>query len=289
MKRYVYILLLIWCIPTQAQLLYEISGNSAKGKSYLFATNRLCDITLLDSVPNLFKVFGQCNKVITEMAMQDYEAIAALRQAALLPDSVQLRNYYSAEEYKTIDEALSISIGMGLEQLGRMQPAYLTELYRNELIQKWIEKDENRSIDVFFQAIAEERGMPVYALDEIGETLYMLFEREPFHWQCKELLNIVNYPEREIRLEKEILQNYRNGHLNQTAYLISMPDNLSTHSYSDYQVYAQRNQVWAKRLAQYLTEGSAFICLDAVYLGGDKGLIAKLKEEGYRVRAVNRR
>ena len=223
------------------------------------------------------------------MAMQDYEAIAALRQAALLPDSVQLRNYYSAEEYKTIDEALSISIGMGLEQLGRMQPAYLTELYRNELIQKWIEKDESRSIDVFFQAIAEERGMPVYALDEIGETLYMLFEREPFHWQCKELLNIVNYPEREIRLEKEILQNYRNGHLNQIAYLISMPDNLSTHSYSDYQVYAQRNQVWAKRLAQYLTEGSAFISLDAVYLGGDKGLIAKLKEEGYRVRAVNRR
>ena len=79
--------------PLKAQLLYEISGNSSKSKSYLLATNRLVEMQFLDTIPNVFKCFGKCNKVITEFAMQDYEALAALRQAALLPDSVKLSNF----------------------------------------------------------------------------------------------------------------------------------------------------------------------------------------------------
>ena len=60
-------------------------------------------------------------------------------------------------------------------------------------------------------------------------------------------------------------------------------------SFSDYKVYAQRNVQWVKRLALYLHDGGCFITLNAVYLGGDKGLLADLREAGYRVRPVNRR
>ena len=115
-----------------AQVLYRISSNSTSAPSYILATNKITDITFLDTIPNVFKCFSYCDKVITEFAMQDYEAIAALRQAALLPDSVQLRNFYTDEQYKDIDDALLINLGMGLDKLGRMKPSYLTEMYRNE-------------------------------------------------------------------------------------------------------------------------------------------------------------
>ena len=107
---------------SNAQVLYRISGNSAAAPSYILATNRMVDITFIDTIPNTFKCYAECNKVITEFAMQDYEAIAALRQAALLPDSVQLRNFYSDEQYHEIDDALRINLGMGLDKLGRMKP-----------------------------------------------------------------------------------------------------------------------------------------------------------------------
>lgn len=274
---------------SQAQLLYEVSGNSAKAKSYLFATNRLIDISFLDTVPNLFKVYGRCDKVITEMAINDYEAIAALREAALLPDSILLSNWYSEYEYNKINEALLLTLKMGFDKLGRMKPSYLTELYRNELLRKWLGYDEDRSEQNFFQTVAAQQDKPVYALDETGEAIYMAFDREPLHWQMKELLKIVEYPEREIRLEKAMLGYYRNGQLNELVYEASMPDNTSTLSYSDCKVYWQRNLTWVKRLQPYLTEGKAFICLDALYLGGDDGLIAQLRKAGYRVRPVNRR
>ncbi len=275
-------------VNAQAQLLYAISGNNAEDKSYILATNRLCDITFLDSIPNLFKVYGRCNKIITEMALYDFETTNVLKQAALLPDSISLQQEYTSEELQTIDNGLRTNLNLSIDKVGRMKPSYLTELYRNELLTKWLNYDPNRSSEVFFQTVAATTYTPIYALDDVGETLYMLFDREPFQWQCKELLSIIEYPEREIRLEKNLLEAYKMGQLTQIAYDIQAPDNRSTHSYSDYTVYCQRNKEWVKRLKTYLTEGKAFICLDAVYLGGEKGLLAQLRAAGYKVKPVNK-
>ena len=272
----------------QAQVLYRISGNSVAAPSYILATNRMVDMTFIDTIPNAFKCYAECNKVITEFAMQDYEAIAALRQAALLPDSVQLRNFYTNEQYKEIDEALRINLGMGLDKLGRMKPSYLAEMLRNELMKRWMHYDENRTMETFFERVALEANTPVYGLDDVGETMYMLFDREPFHWQCEELKKVVQYPEKEVRLERQLLDMYRYGRLSDMAYLVKSPDNLTSLSYSDYQVFAKRNRQWVKRLSPHLKEGKAFITLNAIYLGGEDGLLAQLKAAGYRVKPVNR-
>ena len=272
----------------QAQVLYEISGKGAKAKSYILATNKFMDRTFLDTIPNVFKCFAQCDKVITEFAMQDYEAIAALRQAALLPDSVKLTNFYSESEYTFIDNALRAQTGMGLDKLCRMKPAYLTEMVRAELMRHWIGYDDQRSMEGFFEAVAAERGMPVYGLDNIGETMYMLFDREPFHWQCKELLKVLEYPENEVKQERTLRAMYCDGRLTDIAYQVEGPDNTTSISYSDYKVYCQRNIEWVKRLQDYLQQGKAFIPLEAIYLGGDKGLLQQLRASGYRVRPVNR-
>lgn len=287
--RYILIVLLsLFLVPATAQVLYEISGNGAKAKSYLLATNRYTEMTFLDTIPNVFKCFGRCRKVVTEFAMQDYEAIAALRQAAILPDSIRLANFYSESEYKLIDNNLRIRLGMGLEQLCRMKPSYLTELFRAELMRQWLGYDDAKSMDSFFESVAVERNIPVVGLDDIGETMFMLFDREPFHWQCKELLKVIEYPENEVKQERMIRQLYKNGLLTDIAYQVEGPNNNTSISYSDYKVYAQRNVQWTKRLQPYLAEGGAFITLDAVYLGGEKGLLQQIRKAGYRVRPVNR-
>ncbi len=281
--------LITWQITVTAQVLYEISGNATNAKSYILATNKLVDYSFLDTIPSVFKCYGRCNKVVTEFTMQDYEAIAALRQAALLPDSVQLKNFYTEQQYNDIDQTLRITLGMGLDRLGRMKPSYLTEMYRTELMKRWLDYDEQRSMETFFEVIAIENEKPIYGLDNIGETMYMLFDREPFHWQCSELLRVIEYPEREVQQERAILNMYKYGRLADIAYQIKGPDNQTSISYSDYQVYAKRNLVWVKRLRQYLQDGNTFITLNANYLGGEDGLLNQLRKEGYRVRPVNRR
>lgn len=282
------ILLILSIASCYTQVLYRISGNSAAAPSYILATNRLVDMTFLDSIPNVFKCYSNCNKVITEFAIQDYEAIAALRQAAILPDSVQLGNFYTEEQYHEIDETLRINLGMGLDKLGRMKPSYLTEMYRNELMKKWLHYNEERTMETFFEKVAIQSTIPIYGLDDVGETMYMLFDREPFHWQCEELLKIVEYPEKEVLFEQRLLEMYLYGRLTDIAYLVQAPDNQTSLSFSDYKIYSQRNIQWVKRLTPFLKEGKAFITLNAIYLGGDDGLLAQLKAAGFRVKAVNR-
>ena len=279
---------LTYVLGCQAQVLYRISGNSVTAPSYILATNRMVDVTFIDTIPNAFKCFSNCNKVVTEFAMQDYEALAALRQAAILPDSVRLSNFYTTEQYQEIDDALRINLGMGLDKLGRMKPSYLTEMLRNELMKKWMNYDEERSMETFFEKVASQSDIPIYGLDNVGETMYMLFDREPFQWQCEELYKVIEYPEKEVRQERSLREMYLYGRLTDMAYLVKSPDNLTSLSFSDYKIYSQRNKVWVKRLAPYLKEGKAFITLNAVYLGGEEGLLAQLKAAGYRVKAVNR-
>ena len=279
---------LTYVLGCQARVLYRISGNSVTAPSYILATNRMVDMTFIDTIPNAFKCFSNCNKVVTEFAMQDYEALAALRQAAILPDSVRLSNFYTTEQYQEIDDALRINLGMGLDKLGRMKPSYLTEMLRNELMKKWMNYDEERSMEKKKKKIASQSDIPIYGLDNVGETMYMLFDREPFQWQCEELYKVIEYPEKEVRQERSLREMYLYGRLTDMAYLVKSPDNLTSLSFSDYKIYSQRNKVWVKRLAPYLKEGKAFITLNAVYLGGEEGLLAQLKAAGYRVKAVNR-
>jgi Uncharacterized protein conserved in bacteria len=288
MRRTVLFIILLIALCAHGQVLYKVSGNSAKAPSYIFATNKIVGIEFLDSVPSLLHCFSQCSIVLTEFAMQDYEALAALRVAALLPDSIRLDRYYTDDEYKQIDEAMQLTLGMGMDKLCRMKPSYLTAMYRNELLHKWLDYDDQRSMEAFFQSLAADKNIPVRAIDEIGETMYMIFDREPFHWQCKQLLQIIEYPEREVRQERTLAEMYRMGRLTDMSYQILSPDNQSTQSYSDYQIYAARNKEWVKRLRPYLVNGGAFITLDAIYLGGEKGLLAELRAAGYRVKSVNK-
>lgn len=282
-------LLSLFLVPTKAQVLYEVSGNGAKSKSYILATNRLVDMQFLDTIPNVFKCFAKCDKVITEFAMQDYEALAALRQAAILPDSVKLTNFYGESDYNFIDNSLRVYLEMGLDKLCRMKPAYLTEMVRTELMKQWLQYDEQRSMESFFESVAAERDLPVIGLDNIGETMYMLFDREPFHWQCAELKKVLEYPENEVKQERTLKAMYLNGRLSDMAYQVEGPNNTTSISFSDYKIYCARNKEWTKRLKPYLTEGKAFITLNAIYLGGDKGLLEQLRAAGYRVRPVNRK
>ena len=272
MKRILYILIITaFALHANAQLLYELSGRSCKQKSYILAINRHVNMQFLDTIPNVFQCFAKCDKVLTEFTMQDYEAIAALRQAAILPDSIRLTNFYTEQQLDYIDQNLLLNIGMGLDQLSRMKPSYLTEMLRTELMKQWLQYDEQTSMESFFEYVAAERGIPVIGLDNIGETMYMLFDREPFHWQCEELLKVVQYPEKEVQQERTIRDMYLSGRLADISYQVESPDNKSSISYSDYKIYCARNKEWTKRLQPFLQQGAAFITLNAIYLGGEKG------------------
>ena len=290
MNRPVFLTLLLFAafLQVKAQLLWQISGNSVEGKSYLLATDFLTDATIFDSVPNVFRLFNAADNIITEMTYTDSLLQQAILQNALLPDSLSLKKIYSNSEYAEISQAVQQYLQIPITQIERLKPVYINELIRQQLLREWADYNPDRSSDNFFQSLCLQTGKTLTGLDNTGETIFMLFEREPIEWQKTELLRTVRSPEKEIKQQKTISAFYRNGKLNEIAYQVSMPDNQTSISYSDYKTYCDRNREWVKKLTPMLKQGGQFIVLNSIYLGGDDGLIAQLRKSGYKVKAVNR-
>ena len=238
-------------MAAHAQLLYRISGNSAAEPSYIVGTNKYVDMAYLDSIPGLFKAFGKCHTVVTEFAFEDYEALAAMRKLPLT----------SAYTYSVVRDSIMVA------RLGY---------------------DPNRAMDAFFPAVAAEQGKKVVGLDNVGETLWMLFERHDEDYQSEQLMKLAEFPEYDVELEKEIMRLYRRKQLWDIAYAVSGPDNKATFNFADYDIYAKRNLQWVKRLAPLLRQGGCFIAVDAMLLGGERGLLEQLRKAGYRVKSIRR-
>ncbi len=282
-------ILLATLSTTKAQLLWEISGNGVNGKSYLIATDMLTDISFLDTIPNVFRLFGKSQNVILEMSLNDSLFQHTLITNALLPDTLTLKKLYNPTEYAELSEASFLYLNMPVNHIDKLKPVYVNELLRNQILTNWAGYDEQRSTAFFFQSLALQTNKSIIGLDDIGETMYIMFEREPLQWQTQELLRTIQHPEREVKQQKAITQLYKAGKLNQIADQIAMPDNRTSISYSDYKVYCSRNKEWVKKLTPYLKDGNQFIALNCIYLGGDEGLIAQLRKAGYKVKPYNKR
>ncbi len=67
-----------------AQLLWEISGNHLKQKSYLFGSHHLVPISFLDSIKGIYPAFNSCENVVGEIILDDPSVIKKLQQAAVI-------------------------------------------------------------------------------------------------------------------------------------------------------------------------------------------------------------
>jgi len=47
-----------------------------------------------------------------------------------------------------------------------------------------------------------------------------------------------------------------------------------------------RNADWLTKLPELLKKSSCFVCVGAIHLGGNNGLIKQLERKGYKVKAV---
>ena len=284
--------LLIYCFfialssSVQAQLLWEVSGKGLRQTSYIFATEKLIPISVLDSIPKVYECYAKCPVVITEMLLNTDER-GEIEKAALLPHGQSIANLYSSEDYEFIDSTLSHTLKIDFSYLSNLRPIFLTELYKTELYKTHLNFQEEHSSEMFFQLVATEQGRKIIPLDNTIETTHMTFYRKNIDTQATELLRLLLYPDAEIRQAKEIVRLYKKGLLYDIAYAIQAPSNKTSFNYADYLFIKQRNHRWVTQLSTLMKGQSCFIVLNASYLGGEEGLLQLLRKEGFRVKRVN--
>lgn len=163
MKRSL-ICFLIGCFAfstANGQLLWEISGNHLKQKSYLLGTHHLVSASFLDSIPGVYKAFNRTQTVVGEIVANNPTMVKKMTQAAKLPTYTSMNQLLSPTEYQQIDSALQVVAKITLAELALLKPAMISNLYLISLYNRlYPTNNESWQIDSFFQQVAAQKIDP---------------------------------------------------------------------------------------------------------------------------------
>ena len=279
-------LFLIRIFPTQAQLLWKVSGNGLKHPSYLFGTHHLIPISFLDSVSGLYKAFNSCEVMVGEMVMSNIDATAKMQLAAIMPNHIKLADLLNVEEYKLVDAELKSILKIGLKEVAIMNPTLILSLYEIEIFKKMLGITDDVQSDSYFQLVATEKGKQVIGLETIDQQISFLFGNGSLERQADILVESIQQKDSTFNEMRLLNKLYKNGEIEVLVNLAKKKGKITDMTEEEYaKLVDNRNADWLTKLPKLMHESSSFIAVGAMHLGGENGLIKKLQKAGYKVTA----
>lgn len=233
-------------VQTEHQLLWEISGNGLKSKSYLFGSLHSNDR----------RVFNFSDS--TYIALQNVQGIV------LETDLFSLFGDWDTRQ----DEVRLLYDNKGKPYTGSEEPT------------KTIYGDENgmpQFMDAFFQEYGYNSKKTFYALEKVTDQLQILAD-----WGQNEIDGLRLDPM--AMSQEKLIEFYQKGDIVFLDKM--MKANLSLNPGMYHQVIVARNQTMVKGLDSIIRSQSVFCAVGAGHLAGEWGMINLLRTKGYKMRPV---
>jgi uncharacterized protein YbaP (TraB family) len=260
------------CLRADQALLWKISGGDLSAPSYLFGTIHI-------SAAEVFNLPEGCLQALDSTAILalelDPSALADPRLATkIMMKEGSLKKLLTAEDYQLLDSLMLNSMGLPLSMFDQVQPFFVAAMM--ELNQ--FSKDTSLPLDLWLGQQAQIRNKELVGLetaDEQLEAIAVLDYRE----QAAYLSEALHEAEDSAGLER-MLKFYISGQLDSLLlpeFTESMPPQLRKAMIDD------RNRRMAARLESMIKKHRVFAAVGALHLPGKNGIIALLREKGYRL------
>ena len=267
-----------------AQLLWEISGNHLKQKSYLFGSHHLVPISFLDSIKGIYPAFNSCENVVGEIILDDPSVIKKLQQAAVITTGKTTKDWLTDAQYELADSILKSTIEMGLQELRFFKPAMIENIYVLALYDRYFQRDEDFQIDSYFQKIGKKEGKRLFSLETVEEQIQLLLESKSLEEQAQSLYETLTSSADLLTQIEALNEKYLAQDLDG---LLELNNNDTTQTEEErFALIDKRNIRWAEILPKQLAFGNNFIIVGAMHLPGENGLIHLLQKQGYKVKPV---
>lgn len=271
-------MLLVMVVTVRAQVLYEISGNGLKKKSYLLGTYHLLPADDLANVKSVFKCFAKSEVVVGEIIMNEQEA--AQKMAAAMMAEEPFTKYLTEEEQHTVDSVLKADVGAGLEAMAKIKPDYVLLVWEQLVMMQGNARDKD-FMDSFFQTAAFMSGKPVKGFETIEQQLEIIAGDD--EKGAKELAEHMKKGKKAIIEETQRLQEAYIAQdlerLGEMAIAEMTEEQLETIVY-------KRNRNWVEQMPEMMKANSCLVVVGAMHLVGEQGVVSLLKKKGYKVKAV---
>ncbi|TKT94091.1 TraB/GumN family protein [Dyadobacter frigoris] len=266
--------------PKENSLLWEISGKGLTRPSYLFGTIHLicpADFLLSDSLKN---AVSKTRQLALEIDMDDPGLMGAMTKTMFMADGKTLQGILTEKQYTQLSQFYKDSLGMDIISFGRAKPFMMMGPMFNKIL-----GCEPQSYEISLMGLAVKQKSEVIGLETIEEQM-AIFDTIPYNRQAEMLLTMIEkLPETKSEFH-DLVELYKKQDL-QSLYNLTLKSEFGMDGQDEVMLF-QRNQNWIKRIDKIVHEKPTFIAVGAAHLGGEKGVIALLRKDGFKIRAVGR-
>lgn len=280
-------------VPSNAQLLWKISGGDAKNNSYLLGTHHLAPLSMLDSISGFDKAIKEVDAIVGEVDMAKMASeMQALVSYMLAPADSTLTSLLTPAEADSLTMVLQRYMGpqISAAQFAPMKPAAVsTQLALLETMATMPEAAEQlaagKQLDSEVQALATAAGKEVLAFETAEEQLGILMGA-PLAKQAQMLMEAVrqSLSGKAAETALELTNAYKSQDLDAVASLILAEEDMDKVDVE--RLILARNRKWVNTLIELLPQRSVMISVGAGHLPGPEGLISLLQAKGFNVRPV---
>ena len=258
-------------------LLWEITGNGLQQPSYLFGTiHIICkeDFLMSDTIRNKF---NRADEIYLEMDMDDPSMQSKMMQLMKLPQGETLEQLFGTD-YPVADSFFKAKTGFPIRMFNQYKPMMLQSLLYQTILPCGLPE----SYEMYFVNMAKTKGKSVNGLETL-ESQIAVFDSIPDQEEIKWLLEWVRQYDKQLADFNRMLHLYTHQELNQMFDFIRSSPEMA--GYEEV-LLNKRNRNWIPVMEQVMHNKSAFFAVGAGHLPGPSGVIALLRNKGFRVEPV---
>ncbi|MBK8562831.1 MAG: TraB/GumN family protein [Saprospiraceae bacterium] len=257
-------------------LLWEISGNDLPKSCYLFGTMHLRDE----------RVFELCDSAL--LAIESVEAFAM----EVHPDSAlnyvinltlndrdtfnELRETLSEEAYEEVEDLLRRKTNTSMDELKSKNPKLVEQMLKG-IKEMPFSKKRPQILDLTLFAYASDKGKNMFGLERMSEysdltkAFFEIFED-----------TTVSNPKPPVSLN-DLIETYRKGDLDAIRGMVN--ERFPNENYRQ-ELLTNRNVRMVEKMIGLGKQQSIFCAVGTAHLPGEDGMLALLRNKGYKVRKV---
>ena len=263
---------------SQAQLLYQISGNGLTQASYLYGTIHILPKDQFELSNSLKRAFEASTTIAMEvdLDMSGAEKIA-LAQKVLLPEGKTLKDFMEPQDYTHLKMYCMDSLKWSeskFERSSKLKPMFFSSILIQESMSNMA------SYEMEFNKMAKKKHKNTIGLETV-EFQLGLFDQLPMQTQVDMLKQDYNS---DLKTFDTLLACYLKEDLEQLGILMAE----ETAAYPEFNdiLLVQRNKSWIAPMRTHMQKEPTFFAVGAGHLSGPEGVIALLRANGYTVTAI---
>ncbi|HUQ66087.1 MAG TPA: TraB/GumN family protein [Flavitalea sp.] len=262
-------------------LLWEVSGKGLTAPSYLYGTMHMVCAEDTKMSEGLKAAIKKAKQVYFEIDMDNMEEMMSVLKYARMTNGLKISDLLSTVDYQKLQDYFNNNkSALPFGMLSRFKPYFITAI-----ISEGIMGCKTKvSVEQLIMAEARQHDKEVNGLETL-EFQASIFDSIPYEKQAEDLVMYVDSINKFKQITMEMVEMYRKQDIDNMDSLMEKSDP-GMMQYMDLLLF-DRNKRWASQIPEKMFNMSTLFAVGAGHLGGEKGVINLLKQQGFTVKPLD--